>query len=142
MGLVETFLRRTRTGLELRAVADSASLAATVGLNIPRIEAMAGVLAGACAGLASLVVAADQDIRFSMGTNLLLGAALCAFVGGGARPISVALVGFGIGALDTAAVWFIPSGWEDFILGVALLGVLIASPESVGRLLQQSVRWV
>jgi branched-chain amino acid transport system permease protein len=134
------FLAHSHTGLTIRATADSGKLARIAGLNIDRIELITSGLAGVCAGAAGLLVASNQDLRFSMGADMILAAALCGLVGGGARPLTVAAIGFLIGAIDAASVWVLSSGVTDLIMAFVLLGAILVAPRSVSSVLQQRVR--
>jgi branched-chain amino acid transport system permease protein len=68
--LVGLFLARTRTGLNLRAMAQDRELSGMMGIQVTRMGALAWALCGALAGISGLLVA--DLVRLEAGTLMLL----------------------------------------------------------------------
>ena len=85
-------LRRTRVGLEMRAVVDRESLASLRGVNPARTSATAWVLSMLLAGLGGVLVAPLFNLNDGVFTLVVLGS-LAAVVLGGLRSLPVAFAG-------------------------------------------------
>src|SRR5579862_4509270 len=85
-------LRRTRIGLEMRAVVDRDSLAALRGVNARRTSAIAWVLSMVLAGLGGVLIAPLFNLNDQTFTLVVLGS-LAAVVLGGLRSLPIAFVG-------------------------------------------------
>lgn len=84
-------LRSTRFGLRLRAAGDAAEAAASLGVNVKRIREIAGLIAGALAGLGGAHLALGQVGLFN--DQMVAGRgfiALAAFYFGRNKPIPTA----------------------------------------------------
>ncbi|MFI5042346.1 MAG: ATP-binding cassette domain-containing protein, partial [Acidimicrobiales bacterium] len=85
-------LRRTRVGLEMRAVVDRESLAGLRGVNAARTSATAWVLSMVLAGLGGVLIAPLFNLNDAIFTLVVLGS-LAAVVLGGLRSLPVAFAG-------------------------------------------------
>ena len=85
-------LRRTRIGLEMRAVVDREALAGLRGVNAARTSAVAWVLSMVLAGLGGVLIAPLFSLNDSVFTLVVLGS-LAAVVLGGLRSLPIAFVG-------------------------------------------------
>jgi ABC-type branched-subunit amino acid transport system ATPase component/branched-subunit amino acid ABC-type transport system permease component len=85
-------LRRTRVGLEMRAVVDREPLAGLRGVNAARTSAVAWVLTMVLAGLGGILIAPLFDLSDVTFTLVVLGS-LAAVVLGGLRSLPIAFAG-------------------------------------------------
>jgi ABC-type branched-subunit amino acid transport system ATPase component/branched-subunit amino acid ABC-type transport system permease component len=85
-------LRRTRVGLEMRAVVDREPLAGLRGVNPARTSAVAWVLTMVLAGLGGILIAPLFDLSDVTFTLVVLGS-LAAVVLGGLRSLPIAFAG-------------------------------------------------
>ena len=111
-GLVLWFvLRRTRVGLEMRAVVDREPLAGLRGVNPARTSAVAWMLSMMLAGLGGILIAPLFDLPDIAFTLVVLGS-LAAVVLGGLRSIPIAFAG----GLLLGVVQNLVAGYTDDIL--------------------------
>jgi ABC-type branched-subunit amino acid transport system ATPase component/branched-subunit amino acid ABC-type transport system permease component len=85
-------LRRTRAGLEMRAVVDRDTLAGLRGINAARTSGLAWVLTMVLAGFGGVLIAPLFNLNDSIFTLVVLGS-LAAVVLGGLRSLPIAFVG-------------------------------------------------
>ena len=85
-------IRRTRVGLDMRAVVDRRSLAGLRGVNAARTSAIAWVLTMMLAGLGGVLIAPLFSLQENVFTLVVLGS-LASVVLGGLRSIPVAFAG-------------------------------------------------
>ncbi|MDQ1445620.1 MAG: branched-chain amino acid transport system permease protein livM [Acidimicrobiaceae bacterium] len=117
------FLRRTRTGIELRGAADNADRADTLGVNTTWVVGSAWLLAGILAGLASLVSAANVG-PFAAGTTDQFVKVLAAAVAGGLVSLPLTLIGAVVfGIVERAVLYGV--GSPSLVTGIVLLGIVV-----------------
>lgn len=131
LALLGGFLRFTRWGRLLRAVASDASLAQILGVHLDRVVLAAFLIGSALAALAGVLWAFNTALSPTMGFTALLLGVVAAVVGG-----IVSLPGAIIGSLLVSAVhqfaqWRFPSEWQDAIVYVVLVVVLLIRPQGI-----------
>ena len=104
-------IRRTRAGLQMRAVVDRPDLASLRGVNPARTSAIAWVLTMVLAGLGGILIAPLFQLNDTIFTLVVLGS-LFAVVVGGLRSIPVAFVG----GLLLGVIQNLVAGYADQIL--------------------------
>jgi len=127
-------LKRTRLGLEMRAVANDPALALVSGVRSSRVILATFVLGSALAGLAGILVALDVDMTPTMGMNALMMGVVAVIVGGTGSVPGAALGALLLAFAQHFGVWHISSKWQDAIAFVVLLSFLLFRPEGfLGR---------
>ncbi len=116
------FLRYTRFGRGMRAVADNPDLARLKGIDPKRISAVTVFLAAALAGVGGVLLGLDTSIDPLMGARVLL-TVFAAAVLGGLGSIPGAVVGALVLAVaQEVALLFIPATYRG---GVAFFAILL-----------------
>ena len=123
------FLKQTKLGRAMRAVANDPVLANISGINSNHIILWACGIGSALAALAGIFVALDIDMTPTMGMHALMMGVVAVIIGG-----VNSIPGIAIGALLLAAAqhfgaWFVGSQWQDVIAFVILLLFLLFKPE-------------
>lgn len=123
------FVRSTRLGKAIRAVAQDREAAAMMGINVERVIAMSFFLGGALAGAAGMVVGLYLNTgRYLMGFDVGLKAFTAAVLGGiGSLPGAV-LGGYAIGFLSAFSDQYISSTWTRAVVFGILVLVLVFRP--------------
>jgi branched-chain amino acid transport system permease protein len=140
---VAVFLRVSRPGRSIRAVAQNPEAAQLVGIDIARVRTLSFALCTAIAGAAGCLVSQAQPIHPGMGPPLLLRAfAVTALAGPG--HVAGALGGSGaLGVVESLIGTFVPRIGAN--LGVIVAAVLLVIMLVVRRnslLTQGEWRWV
>jgi branched-chain amino acid transport system permease protein len=129
---LELFVRRTRTGRSIRAVAQDAEAAALMGVSIDRVITITFLIGGLLAGAAGILFGYSFgrtrfDIGFLPGIKAFTAAVL-----GGIGSIRGALAGgLLLGVIENVGAGCFGSQWRDVIAFVILVGVLMFRPTGV-----------
>jgi branched-chain amino acid transport system permease protein/neutral amino acid transport system permease protein len=121
----------TRTGAEIRAVADVPELARVSGINSERILRVTWIVAGAVTAAAGVLLGAEIKVDPQLGWGLLL-AMFAATTMGGVGSLPGAVVGgivIGV-AMDVSTIWISPTYKVAVAFGFLAL-VLLARPRGL-----------
>ena len=125
------FLKKSRFGWALRAVAQDSEAAALQGISIARIRALAMALGAALAGAAGALTATIVPTGPFMGHPVIIGAFVVIIVGG---------VGSLEGAVVASVIYafvntFVTTFWDGVVADIVglllMLGVLVARPHGL-----------
>jgi branched-chain amino acid transport system permease protein len=123
------FVRYTRLGKAIRAVAQDREAAAMMGVNVERVIAMAFFLGGALAGAAGMVVGLYLNTgRYLMGFDAGLTAFTAAVLGGIGNLPGAVLGGYAIGFLSAFSDQYVSSTWTRALVFAILILVLVFRP--------------
>ena len=102
-------LKRTRLGLEVRAVTQNPAMASSMGINPDRINMLTFGLGSGIAGIAGLAIGLFAQVTSELGTKYIVQSFMTVVLGG-VGSIFGALAGSGmIGSLQKVIEWFNPS---------------------------------
>ena len=131
---VAVFLKRTRFGLGLRAVAVDYELAGVSGVRAGRTVTGAFLLGSAMAGLAGGLVALDTGATPTMGMRALMMGLVVMVVGGGRNILGIALGALLLAASQNAGALVVGGMWQEAIaLGVLFVFLLVRPHGFLGR---------
>ncbi|MEJ7726159.1 MAG: branched-chain amino acid ABC transporter permease [Actinomycetes bacterium] len=139
MILLDQFIRRTRLGRGIRAVAQNPDSAALMGVNKDRVIALTFLLGGIMAGVAAVLYCLQFGVtRFNVGFLLGIKAFTAAVLGGIGNLRGALAGGLLLGLVENYGSQLIGSQWRDVIAFVFLIVVLMFRPtgllgESLGR---------
>lgn len=135
LGLFVLFLRRTETGMRLRAASDDFRMATMLGVPANRMIGLAFALSGVlCAAVAVIVVGQTGGVSPGMGSNVIIIALLGAVIGGMDRLSGAAAGGFVVGfALSILNSWLVLDvrPYRDAFAILAVILVLIVRPHGL-----------
>ncbi|AWB92038.1 branched-chain amino acid ABC transporter permease [Aeromicrobium chenweiae] len=125
-------LMRTRLGKAMRAVSDNPALSASSGMRVDGVISAVWVLGTALTGLAGVLLAVQEQVKFQMGFDLLL----LVFAGvtlGGLGTIWGALVGSLIIGLmvELGPVFGVPASIKEVGALVVLILILLVRPQGI-----------
>lgn len=123
------FLKYTKTGQAMRAVANDPELARVSGIESDRVILSAFALGSALAGIAGILVALDVDMTPTMGMNALLMGVVAVIIGGVGSIPGIALGALLLGTAQHFGAWYVGSQWQDAIAFVILLIFLLFRPQ-------------
>ncbi|TMR30472.1 branched-chain amino acid ABC transporter permease [Nonomuraea zeae] len=132
--IVGIALLRTRTGKAARAVADNPALAASSGINVDRVIRIIWTMGGAIAALAGIMLGLSQNLKYTMGQDILL----LIFAGvtlGGLGTAFGALVGSLVVGLfiQVSTLWVPPELKSVGALAVLIIVLLVRPQGILGR---------
>jgi len=127
--LVAIYLKKSKTGKAMRAVANDRELADISGIDSNKIILRTFAIGSALAGIAGILVALDVDMTPTMGMNALMMGVVAVIIGGVGSIPGVALGALLLGFAQHFGVWKISSQWQDAIAFIILLIFLLFRPQ-------------
>lgn len=132
--MVSIFLRSTRTGRCMRAVANDYELTLTCGVHAPRVLLMSFALGSTLAGVAGILIALDTGMIPSMGLNVLLMGVIAAIIGGFGNIPRTAAGALLLAVAQQIGAWCLGSEWRDTVAFLILFGfIAFGRPSTVIR---------
>jgi len=109
LGLIIYILKRTRLGLEVRAVTQNPGMASSMGINPHRINMMTFGLGSGIAGIAGVAIGLYAKVTSEMGSDYIVQSFMTVVVGGVGNVwgtlAGATMIGFGQKGIE----WFNPS---------------------------------
>jgi branched-chain amino acid transport system permease protein len=122
------FLKYTRLGLAVRAVAANKEIAYLMGINVPVMISVIFGAACALAAAAGVLVAPINYIQVLMGIGILIKAFAAAVVGGfGSLPGAI-LGGIIVGITESLGAGYLSGAYKDIYAFLLLIFVLMVKP--------------
>jgi len=128
------FIRKTRTGTAIRAIAASRKASYLLGIDVDGIVVLTFVIAGGLAGVAGILVALlTNDITPGMGSQVELRGLAVIILGGMGNMEGAIIGGFIIGLVETFTIAYVPGGSDikDAIVFLMLFLILLVKPEGL-----------
>ena len=123
--------QRTDFGRTLRAVGADAQVARTFGIPATRVAMAAFAVVGAAAGVAGFVLAPVLFMTVSGAVTLGLKGLVAAILGGFDRRAGALVGGLCLGVSEQLVAAYLGSGWQDTVVFVLLLLVLLVRPAGI-----------
>jgi len=132
MALLTWFVKRTRSGKAMRAVAQDRLAAQLMGIPVDRVIGQTFFIGGALAGVAGVVSSVyNNTIYFQMGYRAGIDAFTAAVLGGiGSLPGAV-LGGLVIGLARAFCDQYIETRWTNVLVFIVLILVLVFRPSGL-----------
>jgi branched-chain amino acid transport system permease protein len=132
MIVLDTFVRKTKTGRGIRSVAQDAETAALMGVNIDRIIMYTFLIGGLMAGAAGMLFDVFfRFTRFTVGFLPGIKAFTAAVVGGIGNLRGAMAGGLLLGLFEAWGSSFFGQQWRDVIAFVVLVVVLMFRPTGI-----------
>ncbi len=124
MILLYLFMKKTKLGRDMRAVADNKELASIAGINPIRISDYSFMIGSAIAGVAGILIGLEQNLFPTMGVMLIIKGFTGAVIGGMTSVPGAVVGSYIVGVIENLGILWLPSGYKDAI-AFALLFVFI-----------------
>ncbi len=131
MVLLWLFIKLTKFGKSMRAVADDRVAASVVGINSERTIMLSFFIGSALAGIAGVLVSLETNLEPTMGFSALLKGIIAAIIGGTTSIPGAVLGALLLGAAENFGIWYIPAGWKDAISFTILIIFLLFRPQGI-----------
>jgi len=125
------FVKKTKLGKAMRAVADDRIAANVVGINPERIILAAFAIGSALAGAAGILISLETNIEPTMGMNAILKGIIASIIGGIGSIPGAMFGGLFLGIAENLGIWKISAGWKDCIAFVILIVFLLFRPGGI-----------
>lgn len=135
LAVLTAFLRRTTTGLAMRAAAEDFDMVRLLGVRAGGVVAAAFALSGLLAGIAAVIWTAQRgSVDPLMGFFPVLKAFIATVLGGLGSLSGAVLGGFVVGAIEVFSQAFLPdalSPYRDAIVLGSVILILLVRPEGL-----------
>ncbi len=132
MVIVNTYLKKSKTGKLIRAIANDKTMAKVVGINVERAYIAIIEIVSIMATIAGILVSLDSVVSPIMGSTALLKAIVASIIGGVGNIRGAVFAGILLGFIENFATLFVGSGWADAISLVLIIVLLLARPAAFG----------
>ena len=131
MAALQLFLKHTRTGIAMQAVAQDPEAAQLIGANLTRMMAYTFAIAGMMAGAAGVMLGSMFFAFFEMGFVTGLKGFVAATLGGLGSIGGAMLGGILFGLIETFSAVFVSSAYKDAIGMLLLIAILLVLPSGL-----------
>lgn len=129
---VHAFLRYTKMGKAMRAMADNVALARVSGINTDRVIAWTWVIGGGLAAVAGILSGIENKfITPQLGWQMLLSIFAGVILGGIGNPYGAILGGVIIGLSEEVSTAFISTGYKPAVAFVIMILMLLVRPTGI-----------
>ena len=127
------FLKYSKTGKAIRAVADNKEIAAILGINIDRTISIIFAISTALAAIGGLLIASEQNLSVTMGISLGVKAFAAVILGGVGSLLGAVIGALIIGFSENFLIGFtpIPANFKDAIVFIILIVMLFIRPNGI-----------
>ena len=129
--LLWLFMRFTRWGQFMVAVADNASLAELYGINRRQVYMLTMLIAAAFMATGMFLYGTRAQVQPLTSLEMMLFATLATILGGIGRIWGAALAALLLGIMQNSSILVIPSEWQGFLLYVVLFVTIIFFPQGI-----------
>ena len=127
--LVHSFMRYTKMGKAMRAMADNATLAQVSGINTDRVIVWTWAIGGGLAATAGILAGIENKfITPELGWQMLLSIFAGVVLGGIGNPYGAILGGMVIGISEEVSTAFISTGYKPAVAFVIMILMLLVRP--------------
>ncbi len=131
VGLLAAYIKFTNMGKAIRAAAQNAEAAQTLGINVNHIYTIAFGLGAALAGVAGALLISIFPAFPTVGYQPVLKSFAVVILGGlGNIPGAIA-GGFLLGVIEAYAIFFMSAGWQSVLTPLIIVAVLIVRPSGL-----------
>ena len=125
------FLRRTRLGLAVRAVAYNKDIAYLMGINVPLMISVLFGIGCALAAAAGVLIGPINYVEVLMGTGILIKAFAAAVVGGFGNLPGAVVGGLLVGVVESLGAGYLSGNYKDIYAFFMLIAVLMVRPSGI-----------
>jgi len=128
---LHAFLAWSRTGIAMRAMAESPALAQVCGIEVDAVVRLTWIISGALAAFAGVFTGLTPQLHPEIGFNLLLSLFAAAILGGTGSLAGAVLGGFLVGLAENLSLLVISPGYKGAMPFLLLLAILVLRPQGI-----------
>jgi branched-chain amino acid transport system permease protein len=131
LGALALFLKLSKYGLAIRAIAQNREAAQLLGIRIERMYLATFAVSAVLAGIAGVMIGGLFNLSPSMGSDPLLRAFLVVVFGGlGSLPGTI-VAAYLIGLIEAGSSYYIGIYWTPVVLFAVLITILLVRPNGL-----------
>lgn len=131
IGALQLFIKRTKVGWAMQAVAQNRPVAAVLGINVSRLVGVTFMLNAALTAAAAVLIAPVYLVKYDLGIGIGLNAFYAAIIGGFNQIRGALLGGLLVGLIETYSAAYVSNEFRDAFVMALLIGVLLLKPEGL-----------
>jgi branched-chain amino acid transport system permease protein len=131
MATLYGFLKYTRLGLAVRAVAYNKDIAYLMGINVPVMISILFGIGCALGAAAGVLIGPINYVEVSMGIGILIKAFAAAVVGGFGNMPGAVLGGLLVGVAESLGAGYLSGNYKDIYAFILLIAVLLVKPSGL-----------
>src|SRR5207244_5084998 len=131
MATLYGFLKYTRLGLAVRAVAYNKDIAYLMGINVPMMISILFGIGCALAAAAGVLIGPINYVEVSMGIGILIKAFAAAVVGGFGNMPGAVLGALLVGVVESLGAGYLSCYCKDIYAFILLIAVLLVKPSGL-----------
>lgn len=128
---VHFFLRYTKIGKAMRAMADNMDLAMVTGIDTDRVITWTWVIGSSLAAASGVLLGLDTQVAPEMGWNMLLPIFAAVILGGIGSPYGAMAGGMIIGISQELSTAFISTAYKPVVAFVIMIVILLIRPTGI-----------
>lgn len=125
------FLRMTRWGQFMVAVADNPALAELYGIRTRLVYLLAMLIAAGLVAVGMFLYGTRAQIQPMTSLDVMLFAVVATIIGGIGNLAGAAIAAVALGIIQNASILVIPSAWQGFLLYIFLFGAIVFFPRGL-----------
>ena len=128
------FLRRTKRGQAMRALAQNAEVAYLQGIDINRMSMLSFAISAALGGVAGALLCPISFVSYSIGSSIIIKCFVVVVLGGLTSVTGCLIGGLILGFIESFVLGYFPSYLTYLFIFALVLAVLLVRPQGiVGR---------
>lgn len=131
LGALQFFMKRTHTGMALRALSDNPELVRTFGLNPRGIAAVAFAVGSLIVVPAAIITGATTGLNPAIGHHVMLISLAATIVGGIGSITGTMIAGIMLGLAESLALLVVESQWTEAVTFGILFAFIILRPSGI-----------
>lgn len=131
MLILHLFIKRTRLGTAMRAVALDRTAAKACGINVPVTIGITWGLSSAMAALAGILIGPVYGVYTTLGATIGRKGFASAVIGGYGNMVGAVVGGILLGIIETMTAAYVSSAYKDLIAYLVLLLFLFVKPTGI-----------
>ena len=128
---LQLFIRKTKPGKALQAVAQNRDVAEVLGIDVARMTTLAFAINAIIVTFAAILVAPVYAAKYNMGIALGLRAFYAAIIGGFNQIRGALLGGILIGLIEVFIIAYVTSEYSEVVILLMVIGIILFKPEGI-----------
>jgi branched-chain amino acid transport system permease protein len=125
------FLRYTREGLAIRAVAQNPEVAQSLGIRLGRVFLITFGIGGMMAATAGAMMVNIFKVYPTVGFVFAIKGFAITIIGGLGNPLGALAASLLVGVAESTTVYFLSSEWRDMVAFVVMVVVVLVRPQGL-----------
>lgn len=132
-GALALFLRMTRYGKQILAMADNLRMARIIGIDTRKVATLVFAIGSAISAVPAILILIKDGAEPRMGFDAVFSAFVVVVIGGIGSLRGAVIGGLALGLVQNLGMWKIPTEWQDSISFFMLFSILLMRPNGLFR---------